>query len=135
MYVKVCVHVCLHACACEGVHVHVRVLEGMCVHTCVYMCACVCEGMQVRVYVRACGCVCVRSSLSTSLLTRAVCFSQSEWCFVGVGICISLTAVLLEGDLGVVWALSPGWVLGGGEPADAFGEVVRFARGRARSPA
>ena len=84
---------------------------------------------------RACVCVCVRSSLSASLLTRAVCFPQSERCFVGVGICISLTAVLFEGDLGVIWALSPGWVPGRGEPADAFGEVVRFARGRARSPA
>lgn len=116
VYVKVCMRMRVYLKVCVGTHV------CTCVHGCVKVCRC------VHMYVH----VCVRSSLSASLLTRAVCFPQSERCFVGVGVCISLTAMHLAGDLGVIWDMSPGWVLGGGEPADGFGEVVRFARGRAR---
>lgn len=73
-----------------------------CICECVQVCACMC----VCACMSVCVHVCVRSSLSASLLTRVVCFPQSERRLVGVGICVSLTAVLLEGDLGVIWEMS-----------------------------
>ena len=111
---KVCVHACLHVCVSEGVHVHACVLEGMCVHACVHVCARVCERVQVRAYVRVHACACEIQSLRI-LTDTCFCFPQSERCVVGVGICVSLAAVHLEGDLGVIWEMSRTgcWVEGG----------------------
>ena len=107
----------------------------MCVHACVHVCACVCERVQVRAYVRVHACVCEIQSLRI-LTDTCFCFPQSERCVFGVGICVSLTAVHLDGGLGVIWETSRAgcWVEGGGA-ADGFGEIVGSAQGRARSPA